>query len=69
MEEKYIDFIIAPYCLAKLLWTLELNKIEIFYITQVDNDLMVRIPKSHLQKIIYPSDDKLSKTNHVGGKK
>lgn len=54
MEEQYIDFIIAPYCLAKLLWALDLNKIYLFYITQVDDDLMVRIPKSYLEKIVYP---------------
>lgn len=52
-EETYIDFIIAPYCLGKLLLALDSCNISIFYITLVDNDLMVRIPKSHLNKVIY----------------
>jgi len=52
-EERYIDFIIAPYCLGELLLALDNCDISIFYITLVDNDLMVRIPKSHLEKVVH----------------
>jgi len=52
-EEEYITFGIAPYCLAKLLLALHQQKIYDFWITQSDDDLYVRIPKSHLEKIVY----------------
>lgn len=53
-DERYISFTIAPYCLAKLLWSLNISGIYDFAITQVDNDLMVRIPRNHLEKVVYP---------------
>ena len=53
-DERYISFIVAPYCLAKLLLSLDISGIYDFAITQVDNDLMVRIPRSYLEKIVYP---------------
>lgn len=53
-KEEYISFTIAPYCLVTLLLALDNNGIKRFYITQEDDDLMVRIPKEHLHKIVYP---------------
>lgn len=53
-EEKFIRFTFAPYCLPKLLLALDNCNICDFGITQVDNNLMLSIPRSHLEQIVYP---------------
>ncbi len=62
-EEEYITFGIAPYCLAKLLLALHQQEICNFWITQCDDNLYVRIPKSHLEKIVYGVDKGFSQSN------
>lgn len=53
MENKYIDFKIAPYCLAHLLLALSQSDITDFTITLEDSDLHIRISEEHLMKIVY----------------
>lgn len=54
VEREYVSFTITPYCLPTLLLAMDNNGIKSFAITQSDNDLMVRIPKNHLENIVYP---------------
>ena len=53
-EERYIDFGIAQYALAKVLWALWQNDIMEYWITLEDSDLHVRIKESYLERILYP---------------
>ena len=52
-EEIYIDFETNNYSLALLLLSLEQSDIREFAIIRVDGNLHIRIPKSHLEKIVY----------------
>ena len=52
-EEIYIDFLTNNYSLALLLLSLEQSDIRDFAIINEDGDLHIRIPKSHLEKIVY----------------
>ena len=52
-EEIYIDFVTNNYSLALLLLSLEQSDIRDFAIINVDEELHIRIPKSHLEKIVY----------------
>ena len=52
-EETYIDFLTNNYSLALLLLSLEQSDIRDFAIINVDGNLHIRIPKSHLEKIVY----------------
>ena len=52
-EERYVDFITNIFSLADLLLALENSHIKDFAIISVENELHVRIPLSHLKKIVY----------------
>ena len=52
-EEIYIDFVTNNYSLALLLLALEQSDIRDFAIIREEDDLHIRIPKSHLERIIY----------------
>ena len=52
-EEIYIDFETNSYSLALLLLSLEQSDIRDFAIINIDGNLHIRIPKSHLEKIVY----------------
>lgn len=62
-EETYVTFGIAPYCLAKLLLAMHQQNIYDFWLTQIDDNLFVRIPVSHLEKIVYHIKDRCESTN------
>lgn len=53
-EETYIDFLVSDYSLPRVLYALDNNGVKDFAVTLEDNDLHIRISKSHLQKVIYP---------------
>lgn len=53
-EREYVSFIIAPYCLPRLLLAMDNSDIKDFAITESDGYLEVRIPKDHLENIVYP---------------
>lgn len=55
-EEVYIDFVTNNYSLALLLLSLEQSDIRDFAIIREDDDLHIRIPKSHLEKIVYRNE-------------
>lgn len=55
-EEIYIDFLTNNYSLALLLLSLEQSDIRDFAIINVDGELHIRIPKSHLEKIVYRNE-------------
>lgn len=50
-EERYVDFLVAPYCLVDLFLAFDNNNIKDFAITKEDNDLHIRIKVSHLEDI------------------
>lgn len=52
--ETYIDFMVSDYSLPRVLYALDNNGVKDYAVTLEDNDLHIRIPKSHLQKVIYP---------------
>lgn len=53
MDDKFIDFSIAPYCLAQLLLALYNSGLRDFAITLEDNDLHVRINKRLVENVVY----------------
>ena len=53
-EETYIDFLVSDYSLPRVLYALDNNGVKNFAITLEDDDLHIRIPKSHLEKVVYP---------------
>lgn len=57
MEEIYVDFITNTFSLADLLLALENSHIKDFAIISVENELHVRVPLSHLKKIVYREID------------
>lgn len=57
-RETYIDFAFAPYALADILYALDNSGIKDFAITKSDNDLHIRIPKSHLEHVRNTSHDR-----------
>jgi len=59
-EETYIRFYFAPYCMAHLLLALETSNIKDYTITLCDDNLLLSIPKSHLERIVYPPKGKCS---------
>lgn len=52
--ETYIDFMVSDYSLPRVLYALDNNGVKDYAVTLEDDDLHIRIPKSHLQKVIYP---------------
>lgn len=54
IEDKFISFTVAPYCLPKLLLSFYQNKIFDFSITQQDNDLCVSVGIANLERVVYP---------------
>jgi len=54
-DETYVTFIVAPYALAHLFRAFELSKIKHFFVTLEDDNLVVRIPNSHLDRIACPA--------------
>ncbi len=56
-EERYVDFITNQFSMADLLLALDTSNIKDFAIIKEENDLHVRIPVSHLKKIVYHTTD------------
>lgn len=52
--ETYIDFMVSDYSLPRVLYALDNNGVKDYAVTLEDNNLHIRIPKSHLQKVVYP---------------
>lgn len=52
--ETYIDFMVSDYSLPRVLYALDNNGVKDYAVTLEDDDLHIRIPKSHLQKVVYP---------------
>ena len=53
-KETYIDFMVSDYSLPRVLYALDNNGVKDYAVTLEDDDLHIRIPKSHLQNVIYP---------------
>lgn len=58
MENEYINFKITPYALAHVLNALNICKIYNYIITLEDDDLVIRIQKKEIKKIVYKIKDK-----------
>lgn len=52
-EKEYIDILVAPYCLPKLLLALHNQGVRGIWVTQVDDHLMIRLEKDHVERIVY----------------
>ena len=71
MENKYIDFTVAPYALTSVLLALSNNGVHTLAVTKEDNQLLIRIDNEVLHEAVYgiihcgetakPSDGKVGK--------
>lgn len=61
LEDKFISFTVAPYCLPKLLLALYQNNIFDFSMTKQNNDLCVSVSVDNLERLVYPRNIKQDK--------